>query len=153
MELYCIDCKKNIKKDSKEHDNCILINDGEDLVCEDCGYTDDEYEWECQCGCGKEVPFTRSYTEDKVIQVEEQEYWLKECAIQKLGISEDICIECYQRPCNCGDSEDEEECLYDISEEEKQKRKLKKYFFQLLTPEEFEEYVNDTENDMIESSG
>ena len=106
MELYCIDCKKNIKKDSKEHDNCILINDGEDLVCEDCGYTDDEYEWECQCGCGKEVPFTRSYTEDKVIQVEEQEYWLKECAIQKLGISEDICIECYQRPCNCSDSED-----------------------------------------------
>ncbi len=44
MELYCIDCKKNIKKNSKEHDNCILINDGEDLVCEDCGYTDDEYE-------------------------------------------------------------------------------------------------------------
>lgn len=35
-DLCCIECEKWFKKDSEEHDNCILVNDGEDLLCVDC---------------------------------------------------------------------------------------------------------------------
>ena len=35
-DLCCIKCKTKIKENSKEHDYCILVNDGEDLVCVDC---------------------------------------------------------------------------------------------------------------------
>ena len=35
-DLSCIKCKTKIKENSKEHDYCILVNDGEDLVCVDC---------------------------------------------------------------------------------------------------------------------
>ena len=34
--LRCIECGNEIIRDSREHDQCILINDGEDLVCGDC---------------------------------------------------------------------------------------------------------------------
>ena len=97
QELICIDCKTKIKKDP------LLVTDGKDCgyICEDCGYTDDdeEYEWKCQCGCGTEVNFTRGCMNGTVIQLYEMEYWLKDCAIKQLGIDTDICTECYERPC------------------------------------------------------
>jgi hypothetical protein len=34
--LVCIDCDIQITRDSEHHDHCHLLNDGEDLVCEDC---------------------------------------------------------------------------------------------------------------------
>ena len=34
--LVCIDCGLRIIRNSEQHDHCQLLNDGEDLVCEDC---------------------------------------------------------------------------------------------------------------------
>ena len=43
MQPICIKCETNIKVNSIEHDNCILVNDGEDLVCEEC-VSESDYE-------------------------------------------------------------------------------------------------------------
>ena len=35
-EIECIVCGHYLVRDSQEHNECILVNDGEDLVCPDC---------------------------------------------------------------------------------------------------------------------
>jgi hypothetical protein len=45
--LQCVVCNIFVKRDSEEHDNCSVINDGEDVVCVDCrGSVCDEC---CEC--------------------------------------------------------------------------------------------------------
>ena len=48
-EVCCLSCYKcgiGIVRDSEIHDNCIVINDGDDVVCPDCKihYKDDDDE-------------------------------------------------------------------------------------------------------------
>ena len=42
-DLSCIKCKTKIKENSKEHDYCILVNEGENLLCVDCADCADDY--------------------------------------------------------------------------------------------------------------
>ena len=35
-ELLCHECREEIIRDSRDHDNVIIVNDGEDIVCEGC---------------------------------------------------------------------------------------------------------------------
>lgn len=34
--LQCITCDKEIERDSHDHDGCMLVNKGDDLICADC---------------------------------------------------------------------------------------------------------------------
>ena len=43
--LWCIMCCKDIVRDSDDHDHCMLVNKGYDLICQDCP-------WECKAKCG-----------------------------------------------------------------------------------------------------
>ena len=44
--LQCIACDKEIERDSREHDECMLVNKGDDLICQDCP-------WVCEAKCGE----------------------------------------------------------------------------------------------------
>ena len=44
--LHCITCDKEIERDSREHDECMLVNKGDDLICADCP-------WVCEAKCGE----------------------------------------------------------------------------------------------------
>jgi hypothetical protein len=35
-DLFCVDCNETIVRDSHQHDMCVIVNGGGDLVCEDC---------------------------------------------------------------------------------------------------------------------
>ena len=44
--LFCISCGTEIIRDSVEHDHCIIVNCGEDLICADCP-------WKCPTNCNE----------------------------------------------------------------------------------------------------
>ena len=44
--LLCTTCAVEIVRDSRAHDECMLVNKGDDLICADCP-------WVCNAGCGE----------------------------------------------------------------------------------------------------
>jgi hypothetical protein len=44
--LQCITCDKEIERNSRDHDECMLVNKGDDLICQDCP-------WVCEVKCGE----------------------------------------------------------------------------------------------------
>jgi len=44
--LQCIACDTLIERDSREHDECMLVNKGDDLICQYCP-------WVCEPNCGE----------------------------------------------------------------------------------------------------
>ena len=44
-DLHCTVCDKSIVRDSVEHDHCMLVNHGWDLICHDCPFV-------CKTKCG-----------------------------------------------------------------------------------------------------
>ena len=62
--LWCVMCDKDIVRDSDDHDHCVLVNKGYDLICQDCPR-------KCKTECGEcvvcEDP-SESESEDKVFE-------------------------------------------------------------------------------------
>ena len=44
--LWCVMCDKDIVRDSDDHDHCVLVNKGYDLICQDCPR-------KCKTECGE----------------------------------------------------------------------------------------------------
>ncbi len=44
--LQCSSCDKKIVRDSREHDECMIVNKGDDLICQDCPKV-------CEAKCGE----------------------------------------------------------------------------------------------------
>jgi len=44
--LQCIVCGTLIERNSREHDECMLVNKGDDLTCQHCP-------WVCEANCGE----------------------------------------------------------------------------------------------------
>ena len=55
--LQCITCDKEIVRDGLDHDQCILVNKGDDLICQDCPWV-----YEAKCG---ECPVCKEQEEEK----------------------------------------------------------------------------------------
>ena len=56
--LQCTSCDKEIERDSREHDECMLVNKGNDLICTDCLRV-------CKAKCG-ECPVCEEEKEEEL---------------------------------------------------------------------------------------
>ena len=65
-ELACVVCDKAIVRDSAEHDQSILVNCGDDIICPDCPR-------KCKAECGECVVCDSDWSDDDVTDADREE--------------------------------------------------------------------------------